>query len=326
MDIRQLGRSGIACGRIGLGCATFGREIDQDDAFRIMDFAVERGITLFDTAEAYGGGQARQYRKNHLGVEDEREVSGEMHSSERIIGRWIKSRGSRKHIVLLTKVTTNFTPEHVSQALSASLERLQTDSVDLYLYHQFDPKTSADEGAAAADHCVKTGRARAVGCSNYTGEQLAAALEASHARNGARFEVIESNYNLAVPDIETDVLPIAQEHSIGVITYSPLAAGFLTGKYTSDRSAFPKGSRFDVIPGHADVYFSDRSFRVVDRLRELSIQTRVSTVHLAIGWVLQNPAVDVMLVGARTTTHLENAVAASQLTFEPDWLEAMRAW
>src|SRR5262245_61449379 len=133
MEQRTLGKSGIRAGRLGLGCTTFGREISEDTAFRIMDHAIEHGITLFDTAEGYGGGQARLYRKNQLGVEDEREVSGEMHSSEKIVGRWMRARGARKNVVLLTKVSTNFSRQHVREALSASLDRLQTHVVDLYL-------------------------------------------------------------------------------------------------------------------------------------------------------------------------------------------------
>lgn len=326
METRRLGRSRVACGRIGLGCATFGREIGEEEAFRIMDYAVERGINLFDTAEAYGGGQARQYRENHLGVKDEREVSGEMHSSEKIIGRWLRSRGARQQIVLLTKVTINFTRDHVREALQASLERLQTGFVDFYLFHQFDPQTPVEEAVAAADECVRSGLARAAGCSNYNGAQLRTALDASRSLGLAHFDVIESNYNLAIRDIESDVLPIAQEESLGVITYSPLGAGFLTGKYSADRSAFPKGTRFDVIPGHADVYFSERNFRVVEALRSLSELTGTPAVRLAIGWVLQNRSVDVVLAGARTTAHLDSAIAALDMPFEAAWLEQMRSW
>src|SRR5215831_3313045 len=157
MEQRALGKSGIRASRIGLGCATFGREIPEEAAFRIMDYAVKRNITFFDTAEGYGGGQARQYRKELLGVEDEREVSGEMHSSEKIIGRWLRATGMRNRIVLLTKVTTNFTRQHVREALHASLERLQTDAVDLYLYHSYDPNTPVQESAAAMADALDSG-------------------------------------------------------------------------------------------------------------------------------------------------------------------------
>jgi aryl-alcohol dehydrogenase-like predicted oxidoreductase len=325
MEHRTLGRSGILCSRIGLGCATFGREISQDEAFRIMDYAVEQGITLFDTAEAYGGGQARDYRKNYLGINDEREVSGEMHSSEKVIGRWLRSRNARRNIVLLTKVTTNFTSEHVAEAVQASLDRLQTDVIDLYLYHQYDSGTDAAESAMAADACVQRGFARAAGCSNYTGAQISEALETSRRFDLTRFEVVESNYNLAVRDIEQDVLPLAQKERLGVITYSPLAAGFLTGKYTPDRSSFPKGTRFDVIPGHADIYFSEQNFSVVERLRALAERTGEPATRLAMAWVLRNPAVDVVLAGARTTAHLDNAIAALEMQFDPTWTEELTA-
>ncbi|MFN7919939.1 MAG: aldo/keto reductase [Bryobacteraceae bacterium] len=324
METRTLGKSGLRCGRIGLGCATFGREIDQDQAFRIMDHAVEHGISLFDTAEAYGGGQARAYRKNQFGTEDEREVSGEMHSSEKIVGRWIRSRGARDKIVLLTKVTANFTPAHVREALAASLERLQTDVIDLYLYHQFDANSPVAEAAEAADEGVRRGFVRAAGCSNYTGAQLTAALDEARARSFARFEVVENNYNLAIRDIETDLLPVTQRESIGVITYSPLGAGFLTGKYTADRNAFPKGTRFDVIPGHADVYFSDHNFAVVENLRKASEQSGIPATKLAMAWVLRNPSVDVVLVGARTIAHLDNALSALELADLPSALPVIQ--
>ena len=324
MEIRELGTTGICSSRLGLGCATFGREITQDEAFRIMDAAVERGITLFDTAEAYGGGQAREYRKRHLGVDDEREVSGEMHSSEKIVGRWLQATGMRNRIVLLTKVTTNFSRHHVGEAIAASLERLQTDFADLYLYHQFDANTPVEEAAEAASAVQRMGLARAVGCSNYTAAQLRDALQASAARLLTPFQVIESNYNLAVRDIEAGLLPLSRRESVGVITYSPLGAGFLSGKYAAGRSAFPPGSRFDVIPGHADIYFSDRNFALAGNLRDLAGRVGIPATQLALNWVLQNPLVDTVLIGARNIAHLDNAIAA--LSVAPDWYDEMSAW
>ena len=165
--------------RLGLGCTTFGREISEETAFALMDFSLANGITLFDTAEAYGGGQARAYRRERLGIDDSREVSGEMHSSEKIIGRWFKARGTRDQITLVTKVTRNFTREHVRAASEESLTRLQTDRVDLYLYHSYDPTTPVDEAAGAMDAVIRAGLARAGGCSNHTGAQLQASVEAS---------------------------------------------------------------------------------------------------------------------------------------------------
>ena len=123
METRTLGSTGLTVGRIGLGCTTFGREIDEQTSFAIMDHALDHGITLFDTAEAYGAAEAKDYRKNQLGIVDEREVSTESHSSEKIIGRWLHSRGCRDRITLCTKVTTTHTCEHVAQGAYCSLHR-----------------------------------------------------------------------------------------------------------------------------------------------------------------------------------------------------------
>lgn len=312
--------------KLGLGCATFGREITEDQSFAIMDHAFSLGIRFFDTAEAYGGGQARLYRKNVLGEDDVREVSGEMHSSEKIVGRWMESRGVRRDIVLSTKVTNNFTRDHVRAALVASLDRLRTDAVDVYFYHAFDAGTPVDTATEAMDDAVRSGRVRAAGCSNYTGAQLEEALACAAARGLAPFGWTECNYNLVAREIETDLLPVAARHGVQVVTYSPLAAGFLMGKYTPDRSQLPKGTRFDVIPGHANVYFHDRNFRIVERLHALAARVGVPVQRLAMAWVLRNPGIDIVLVGARTTAHLDNAVAAVATELQPEWLAEIDQW
>ncbi len=313
-------------GRIGLGCATFGREIDEETSFRIMDQAFESGITLFDTAESYGGGHSREYRRQYLGVDDQREVSGEMHSSEKIIGKWLQSTGVRKEIVLLTKVFTNFTRAHVKEALGASLERLRTDWVDVFMYHKFDADTPVEEAVTAMDDAVKSGQVQATGCSNYSAVQLSSALEAAGSAGLNRFEVVQANYNLAAPGIALDLLPLCVRENIGVISYSPLGAGFLTGKYSPDRSEFPKGSRFDVVPGHADVYFTERNFRLVKLLAAMASRVGIPAVQLAMGWVFQNPAVTTVLVGARTVPHLDNALISQSMEFPPEWLAEMNSW
>lgn len=325
METRAAGRSGLRLSRLGLGCATFGREISQDESFRIMDYAVEHGITLFDTAEAYGGGQAREYRRKVLGVDDQREVSGEMHSSEKIIGRWLASRGGRRQITLLTKVTSRFTRAHVREALEASLERLRTDAVDLYLYHSFDPCTPVEEAAAAMDEVVAAGLARAGGCSNYTGAQLDEALTTAENHGLNRFEVVETAYSLVARQMETDLLPVCRRRQVGILTYSPLAAGFLLGKYRPG-APLPPGTRFDVIPGHRDVYFSERNFAIAGRLARMAERTGRSAALLAMAWVLRQPDVASVLVGARTTAHLDNALEALRAGLPDDWAAEMEAW
>lgn len=326
MEQRPLGSTGLTVSHIGLGSATFGREINQDEAFRILDYAVEHGVTLLDTAEGYGGGQAREYRKKHLGVDDTREVSHEMYSSEKIIGRWLTSRNCRKDVVLMTKVSTNHTREHVREALTASLERLQTDYTDIYLYHSYDEGTPVDEAVAAMNEVVRSGHVRVGGCSNYSGEQLTAAVEYAERNGMARFGALENSYSLAAREIETDAMPVCRKFGVGVVAYSPLGAGFLAGKYTPDRTALPKGTRFDVIPGHVDVYFSDRNFRVVEQLHAMAARVNVPPLRLAMGWVLQSPDVANVLIGARTTAHIDNALEAKSMEFPTHWMEEMNAF
>lgn len=326
MEMRSLGRSGIVVSRLGLGCATFGREIDEATSFQIMDAALERGITLFDTAEAYGGGQARQYRRDNLGVEDVREVSGEMYSSEKILGRWIKSRGVRSQVTIQTKVSANRKEQEVWEAMEASLRRLQTDTIDLYLFHKYDPGVPLEEGLAALERGEEAGRIRCSGCSNFSAANLSEALGLSRRNSLPRLGVIQPIYNLARREIETDLLPLCQRQEVGVVTYSPLGAGFLAGKYRADQAEIPKGTRFDVIPGHVDVYFHPRSFRVVEQLRQMAHRTGLSMVQLAMGWVLNREGVDSVLIGARHTGHLDNAMRSLEMVFPPEWMVEMNSW
>jgi aryl-alcohol dehydrogenase-like predicted oxidoreductase len=325
MEKRTLGKTPIEVSRLGLGCATFGREIDEECSFRIMDYALKEGITLFDTAESYGGGEARAYRRRIFGIDDVREATGEEHSSEKIIGRWLKNTGCRDQVTLQTKITTRFTRAHVAEAVDASLERLQTDVIDIYLFHSFDARTSLEECLDAMTFVLKAGRVRVAGCSNFTLPQLRKALEISQHLGLTRLEVIQSIYNLVHPEIEGDVLPFCREQHVGVVTYSPLGAGFLSGKYRSDGSAFPKGSRFDVIPDHANDYFSVKSFKLVARLRQKAESYGIPMVQLAMKWVLHNPDITSVLVGARTTAHLDNALKVLKMEVPDECLAEIRS-
>jgi aryl-alcohol dehydrogenase-like predicted oxidoreductase len=309
--------------RIGLGCVTFGREIDETASFRLLDYAVERGISLLDTAEGYGGGQARAYRRASLSIEDEREVSGEMHSSEKIIGRWLQSRGARSQVVLQTKVSSGYTAETVHNAIEASLNRLQTERIDFYLLHKLDATTPVRECLEAIAPAIRAGKIGAAGCSNVTAKRLESALEVSARHGLPRFEVVQPPYNLLDRSIERDLIPLCKREGIAVIPYSPLAAGFLSGKYAS---AVPEGSRFHVIPGHADIYFSERNFQMVERLKDFSERIGVPAVRLAMAWALQNRDLTAILIGARTTAHIDNALDAVELEVAASWMDEMNSW
>ncbi|MCC6538973.1 MAG: aldo/keto reductase [Bryobacterales bacterium] len=289
--------------RLGLGCVTFGREISREESFAVMDYALAHGITLFDTAEAYGGG-----------------------ASERIVGEWMASRGVRGEVVLVTKVRPGTPPARLAEALQGSLERLRCAAVDLYLYHSFDAAAPVDERVAAMDAVARGGLATGIGCSNYDGAQLGNALAAADRLGAQRFSAVQVNYNLAAREIDAPggLLDAAAGGAVEVMTYSPLAAGFLTGKYaTPDRAAIPAGTRFGVIPGHADIYFHERNFAMLGRLRAWAERTGMGMERLAMGWVLANPRVRTVLVGAREPRHLDNALAAVAGPLRAEWVEEM---
>jgi aryl-alcohol dehydrogenase-like predicted oxidoreductase len=289
-----------------------------------MDYAVEHGITLFDTAEAYGAGQARDYRKNSLQVSDIREVSGEHHSSEKIIGRWLRATGARDLIRLVSKVTTDFTRRHLREALAASLDRVGASELDIYMFHRYDAGTPLDEALSAMDDARASGSIRVVGCSNFTGLQLREALAICRRLGLTRPEVTQSACSLAARDSETDLLPLCREEELAFLGYSPLGAGFLSGKYNGDRTAIPAGSRFHVIPAHADIYFNTRNFQTVEALHRAAVKLGIPPMRLAIAWVLAHPAVTTVLCGARNIGHLDNALAAARLDEPVDWPPDLR--
>ena len=326
LDQRPLGRTGRSISAIGLGCVTFGREIDEESSLHILDYALEKGITFLDTAEAYGGGQSRAYRKNTLGVDDTREVTGELSSSERIMGRWMRERGTRKAVTICSKVSTGGKPENIARALGASLERLGVDYVDVYKMHSPDPKTPIDETLDALNREVKAGRVRAIGGSNYSAAQLQESLDCSAKRGYARFEIIQPPYSLALPEAQDDQFPICHREQIAVTPYSPLGAGFLSGKYTPDKTRLGTGTRFDIVPAHADIYFSERNFRIVEQLRAKAAALGVPMVQLGLAWAMSHPDVTAALVGARTEAHINNALAAFEMRLDPKLRAEMSAW
>lgn len=294
MEMRQLGRSDLQVSSIGLGCVTFGREIDEATSFAVMDRARERGINLFDTAEAYAAG-----------------------TSEQVVGRWIKDRGARDDVVLCTKVSGNLTAERVLTSAEASLNRLQTDYVDLFQLHRFDPDVPLEETLEALDQIVQRGWARYIGCSNFAAWQLCKALWLQDKHGWARMESVQPNYNLVERGIEQELLPLCADQQIGVVSYSPLGAGFLTGKYR-ENGALPKGTRFDVLPSHQDIYFHTRGWRVMEGVRAQAEALDIPMPQLSLAWVIGQPGVTCVLIGARKLEHIDQAFVAEQIDLAPE--------
>ena len=302
IQYRTLGTSDLQVSSIGMGCVTFGREIDRDTSFEIMDSALDRGITLFDTAAVYGGG-----------------------ASETVLGDWIARRGVRERIVLATKVSGTLTREHIIASAEGSLQRLRTDRIDLIQLHSWDDETPLEETLSGLTTLVDHGQARFVGCSNWSARHLARAMILIQQQGFARLESVQPPYNLVQREIEVDLLPLCLDQEIGTISYSPLAAGFLSGKYRRGR-VVPEGTRFDVIPGHQTIYFTDHGYAMLQRLEHIAKQTGRSMVQLALAWVMRQPGITSVLIGARATSHIDQALEAAkvscdhELNFEsPEW-------
>ncbi len=289
MQYRQLGRTDLQVSSIGMGCVTFGREIDEATSFGVMDRALEYGITLFDTAEAYANGR-----------------------SEEVVGAWLAARGTRHRLVLATKKLPPLTPEALIDSVETSLRRLQTDTIDLYQLHAWDPSTPLEATLEALDRLVRTGKIRYYGCSNFAAWQLCKSLRLCDANGWARMESVQPNYNLVVRDIENDLLPLCTDQQIGVISYSPLGAGFLTGKYRRGAPE-PEGTRFNILPAHRNIYYHGAGFRIMEGLRQKAGETGRTMSNLAMAWVIGQPGITSVLIGARHTGHIDQAFAAEQM-------------
>ena len=301
MEIRQLGKTELQVSSLGLGSVTFGREIDAQTSFSILDYALERGITLLDTAEVYSAG-----------------------GSEEVLGQWLSQDGNRQKVVLATKIAPPLGRERILQVAEESLRRLQTDVIDLYQLHAYDANIPLEDTLDALNTLVEQGKVRHIGCSNFAAWQLCKALWLADVNGWAPMVSVQPNYNLAIRDIEAEMLPLCADQGIGVISYSPLGAGFLTGKYTKTWTA-PQGTRFDVMPDHWEIYENDLSMRRMEGLRAVSAETGISMVQLALAWVIGQPGVTSVLIGCRSLSHVDQAFAAKEMGLIPELREKLNA-
>jgi aryl-alcohol dehydrogenase-like predicted oxidoreductase len=317
MDYRRLGSTGLKISRLGLGCgnfggigsapAFFGLGETEEQACELMDRAIDAGINFFDTANAYGGGRSESY-----------------------IGRWLRAKGSavRQQLLLSSKVFNPVGPgpndrglsrRHILQQVDESLARLQTDRLDMYLIHEPDPETPMDETLVALDDMVRAGKVLYVGASNIEAWRLARALWISDTRKLARFEWVQNSYSLLDRTPERELFPLCADRQIGFTAFSPLAGGWLTGKYRS-AEAFPGGSRMTLRPEPYRHLVRDEVFRGVTALSDIARTRGVEMSSLAMAWVLQQPRVDAAIIGPRNRSQLDAALAG--LTIEPSAADA----
>jgi aryl-alcohol dehydrogenase-like predicted oxidoreductase len=310
MQRTQLGRTGLSVSRLCLGTMTFGLQCDEALGHAIMDRAAEGGIDFLDTADVYplGGGG------NTVG------------RTEEIVGAWLV--GKRHDYILATKCVgrtgrrhwdQGMSRKHVLDAIDASLKRLQTDYVDLYQLHSYDPTTPLDEALEALDTVVKSGKARYVGVSNWPAYKVARGVGRAEVKGLAGITSVQPRYNLLFRTFERDLLPLAHEEGIGVIPYNPLAGGMLTGKHA--KGAPPEGTRFTL--GNAGAryqerYWHDREFDAVEALRGVAAEAGMSMATMAVSWVLANKAITAPIIGASRPEQLADSLAAAETPMPAD--------
>ncbi len=311
MIYKRLGRTGLKISALGLGCGNFGgigsapdlfgKGETEHEAFAIMDAAWDMGITLFDTADAYGGGRSESY-----------------------VGGWLRTKGPRvrDQLVLSSKVFNpigdgpndrGLSRRHIMRQIDASLTRLQTDHLDLYLIHGPDPETPLDETLRAFDDLIRQGKVRYVGACNMPAWMLMRALWTSDIQRLHRFECVQNSYSLMDRLDEHAMLPLCADHHLGYTPYSPLAGGWLTGKYRRG-NAYPPGSRMTMRPEPYAPFERIETFDALARLRAEAQRRRVSMAGLALAWVMSHPLVTAPILGPRRPEHLQPAQEALQIS------------
>jgi aryl-alcohol dehydrogenase-like predicted oxidoreductase len=317
MDYRRLGRTGLKVSELCLGTMQWGWTADEATAFAVMDAFVEAGGNFVDTADVY----SRWAPGNPGGV------------SEEIIGRWMKARGNRRQIVLATKVRgrmwdgangEGLSRGHILAAVEDSLRRLQTDVIDLYQTHWFDADTPIDETLRALDDLVRQGKVRYVGCSNYPAWRLAKALWTSDKLGLARYDCLQPHYNLIHrAEFERELKPFCEAEQIGVIPYSPLAGGFLTGKYRRDK--MPDSQR----AWNARRYLNEQGFAILDSLDVVAQRHNASVAQVSLAWLLRQPAITSPIIGANSVEQLQESLGGMTITLSADdvkELDEASAW
>ena len=301
MEQRFLGKTGLKVSELCLGAMTFGRESDEAISNRMLDCFVERGGNFIDTADVYSQG-----------------------ISESLLGRWLKGK-RRDDFVIATKVRFSMgagpndvgvSRKHILSAVDASLSRLGTDYIDLYQVHCWDSATPLEETLSTLNTLVNSGKVRYVGVSNYSGWQLQKAIDLSRQNGWEPFVCLQPLYNLLDRSTEWELIPICLNEGLGVIPWSPLRGGWLSGKYRRGMEAPPEGTRVDEASKKGwseswSTYNNERTWSVLDALFEVAGQVGKSPAQVALNWLLQQPAVTAPIIGARTMEQLEDNLNAS---------------
>lgn len=323
MEYRRLGSTGLFVSRLGLGCGNFGgigsdprffgQGENDEAAFALMDRAFDAGINFFDTADAYGGGR-----------------------SETLIGKWLATKGGtvRDQLLISTKAFNpvgdgpndrGLSRRHLKRQVEASLKRLGVERLDLFLIHEPDPGTPIEETLGALDDLVHVGKIHYIGASNIEAWRMMKALAVSERHGYQRFAWVQNNYSLLERGDEKEMLPLCAEEGLGYTPFSPLAGGWLTGKYRK-ASDYPKGSRMTLRPEPYTHLVADRTFTAIDRFEHEAKTRGVSMATLAHAWVLTHPLATAVIAGPRKPQHLDDAVAAVGLHLTDEERGVIAGW
>ena len=301
MNYRYLGRTGLKVSELCLGAMTFGRESSEAESYQMLDHFKSVGGNFIDTADVYSLG-----------------------GSEEVLGRWLKNQ-KRDDFIIATKVRFNMgdgpndlglSRKHILAGVEASLHRLGTDYIDLYQIHGWDPGTPFEETLQTLNSLVLSGKVRYIGASNLTAWQLQKAIDLSRFNGWEPFSCLQPLYNLLDRELEWDLVPVCLNEGVGIIPWSPLRGGWLSGKYQRAMAAPPEGTRVDEAGkrgwGEAwDHYANERTWTIIDTMQEISQENGKSIAQIALNWLLQMPGVTAPIIGVRTLKHLEDNLGAN---------------
>jgi aryl-alcohol dehydrogenase-like predicted oxidoreductase len=310
MQTRRLGRTDLSIAPLVLGGNVFGWTTDKKASFAVMDRFAAAGLTAIDTADAYSS-----WVPGNKGGE-----------SESIIGEWMKARGNRSRVIVITKVGSpmgkgkeGLKAAYIAEAAEASLKRLQTDVIDLYLSHWPDMATPVEETLGAYQRLIEQGKIRWCGASNLTAAMLEAALAVSKAKGLPRYEVLQPEYNLADRQgFESGLADLCAREEIGVITYFSLAKGFLSGKYRSEAD-LSKSPRGDAVKAYLDA----RGFRMLDALDAVAARHKAKPAEVALAWIMARPGVTAPIASATSVEQVESLVRATELSLSSADMDAL---
>jgi aryl-alcohol dehydrogenase-like predicted oxidoreductase len=293
MDYRRLGRAGLKVSEICIGTMTFGNGADQAEASRMVSAALDAGVTFFDTANSYVGGVSETMLGNALkGRRDDAVIAS----------KFFNPMGGRPNDSGMSRL-------HIKQQVEASLKRLQTDYIDVYYIHHVDHQTPLEEMLRALDDLVRQGKVLYTGCSNYEAWRLMEALWISDSNGWARFDCYQPQYSLVVRDIDEEIVPACEVKGLGVVAWSPLASGYLAGKYTPG-SLKVQGTRSAEGWGFQNRFFSPNHAEILQTLLDTARELERSPAQVALRWVMDQPFMTSAIVGARNAEQLKETLAA----------------